>query len=170
MTLFGCAICGKSGELFFHVCADCAAQILDAYQPPVDSAFEEWWAAYPHKVGKGQARLAYARARKKAAANVLLEGVGKYTRSKPPDIAYCNPATWLNGERWLDQSGSQVPMDSISKREAQVRAMVRGYVERKFWLPLWGPKPDERGADPEVQRVYLSMVSPRDVASDTPIG
>ncbi|MEM7312690.1 MAG: hypothetical protein AAF497_06020, partial [Planctomycetota bacterium] len=32
----------------------------------------------------------------------LIKGVEAYIRDKPPDRAWCNPATWLNDERWLD--------------------------------------------------------------------
>jgi uncharacterized protein YdaU (DUF1376 family) len=67
--------------------------------------FEAWWSAYPEKVGKGAARRAYAKARKKADAETLLAGVARYRASKPADRAWCNPATWLNQERWLDRLG-----------------------------------------------------------------
>lgn len=62
-----------------------------------------WWPIYPHKVGKGHARTAFARARKKASLEQLVEGVKVYIKNKPDWQAWCNPATWLNGERWLDE-------------------------------------------------------------------
>lgn len=65
--------------------------------------FDKWYGDYPHKVGKGAARKAYAAARKKASAGELLSGVERYKLTKPPDTPWCNPATWLNQERWLDQ-------------------------------------------------------------------
>ena len=64
--------------------------------------FEVWWSGYPHKVCKGQARRAWAKARQQATMAELLSGVERYKAAKPADIPWCNPATWLNGERWLD--------------------------------------------------------------------
>lgn len=65
--------------------------------------FDRWYALYPHKVGKGQARRAFTAARKKASLEVLIAGLEHYIRTKPARIEWCYPATWLNGERWLDQ-------------------------------------------------------------------
>lgn len=65
--------------------------------------FDSWYATYPHKVGKGQAKKAFPRALAKAgSAQVLIDGVARYIASKPNDCPWCNPSTWLNGERWLD--------------------------------------------------------------------
>jgi len=65
--------------------------------------FDNWWKSYPHKVGKGQAEKAYKVARKKAEVSDLLAGVERYRDQKPDDVKWCYPATWLNGERWLDE-------------------------------------------------------------------
>lgn len=65
--------------------------------------FDYWWEEYPHKVGKGAARLAYARALTKTNHEELVNGIIRYISTKPPDRDYCNPATWLNQERWNDQ-------------------------------------------------------------------
>ncbi|WP_285295443.1 helix-turn-helix domain-containing protein [Aureimonas altamirensis] len=62
-----------------------------------------FWDAYPHKVGKGQARSAWIAARRKADLKAIMDGLLRYVQAKPERIAWCNPATWLNGERWLDQ-------------------------------------------------------------------
>lgn len=66
--------------------------------------FEEFWKRYPKRVGKGQALKAYRAARKKASAETILEAVTKFPfeRDRPQFIPY--PATWLNGERWQDES------------------------------------------------------------------
>lgn len=70
-----------------------------------DPDFETWWSAYPHKVGKGAARKAFQAARRKAPFGDLFQAVQRYeaqlkqTNASPP----CNPATWLNQERWNDQ-------------------------------------------------------------------
>lgn len=67
------------------------------------SGFDDWWAAYPNKVGKADARRAFERARRKATLADLIAGLRRYIDHKPPDRPWCNPATWLNGERWLDE-------------------------------------------------------------------
>ena len=69
-----------------------------------EDEFEGWYQAFPRHVGKGQARKAYKAARKKADPDELLTGAQKaakrYRDSEPRFIPH--PATWLNGERWLD--------------------------------------------------------------------
>lgn len=71
--------------------------------------FDEFWAAYPRKKGKGQARKAFERALKKTDIETILEGVREFIANGRWEdeqfIAY--PATWLNGERWSDEYGSK---------------------------------------------------------------
>lgn len=66
--------------------------------------FEEWYAVFPKHVGKGQARRSYRAAKRKTSSEVLLAGAHKaaaaFATSDPRFIPH--PATWLNGERWLD--------------------------------------------------------------------
>ena len=66
-------------------------------------AFDRWWEDYPEKVGKGAARKAFAKALAKTSVDQLVAGVERYKATKPQDRAWCNPATWLNQERWTDQ-------------------------------------------------------------------
>jgi len=68
-----------------------------------DDAFDPWWDQYPRKVGKGQARRAYAAAAKKVSHKVLLAAVIAYPfdLSRPEYIPHAS--TWLNGERWADE-------------------------------------------------------------------
>jgi uncharacterized protein YdaU (DUF1376 family) len=67
-------------------------------------AFESWYAGYPQKVGKGQARKAFPAALRRAGSlDVLIAGRDRYIRTKPPTRDWCHPATWLNGDRWLDE-------------------------------------------------------------------
>lgn len=65
--------------------------------------FETWYANYPHKVGKAAAEKAFDQAIKKTTLQELITGLESYKKSKPPDRAWCNPATWLNQERWKDE-------------------------------------------------------------------
>jgi hypothetical protein len=81
--------------------------------PAPDGAdeFDKWYALYPKKKAKGQARVAFKAARKKTSLEVLIAGVQRFAQENkgkdPQFLAY--PATWLNGERWEDES-SQAPV------------------------------------------------------------
>ena len=71
----------------------------------IEADFDAWWQHAPRKVAKGQARKAYKTALKKTDADTLLAGIKRYAagvRGKDPEfIRY--PATWPNGEGWLDE-------------------------------------------------------------------
>lgn len=71
--------------------------------PSSEEQFEEWYADYPHKVGRGAALRAFKTVIKKTDLETLKTGLKQYVRSKPVDRSWCNPATWLNQERWTDQ-------------------------------------------------------------------
>lgn len=70
---------------------------------PLAQEFAAWWRAYPHKVDKGHAERAFVKARRIADLETLTAGVQRYIRDKRPTVPWCNPATWLNGKRWLDE-------------------------------------------------------------------
>ncbi|WP_116654404.1 hypothetical protein [Pelagibacterium sediminicola] len=75
----------------------------DARGPsPADRKFEEFWLAYPHKVGKRDAMKAWRRARKRADFEIIMAGLRAYA-GKTDDRPWCNPSTWLNQDRWGDQ-------------------------------------------------------------------
>jgi hypothetical protein len=116
----------------------------------VDSSredFEAFWQAYPHKIGKGQAVKAFKAAIRKVPIAEMLEGIKRYVAHKPTDIAFCNPATWLNGERWLDQVAVVTPIANGGNPEvSRWKARVTGYQKNRFWLAdQWGPPPDSPG-------------------------
>ncbi|WP_368737025.1 DUF1376 domain-containing protein [Methylobacterium brachythecii] len=68
-------------------------------------AFDEFWAAYPHKVGKDAARKAFDIVRRSDRVSFaeILEGLARYKAAKPPTRDWCHPTTWLNQGRWADQ-------------------------------------------------------------------
>lgn len=75
--------------------------------------FEDWYAGYPHKVGRAAALKSYLAARRKGTTpDELRAGLTRYIASKPSDRAWCNPATWLNQERWRDAPAPVVPIRS----------------------------------------------------------
>jgi hypothetical protein len=61
----------------------------------------EFWPLYPNKVGKPVARQSWVKARRTADLETILSGLRAYL-AKIDDRPWCNPATWLNQERWND--------------------------------------------------------------------
>lgn len=80
-----------------------------------DDGFGEFWKVYPRRVGKGQARKAYAVAIKKIEPCDLLTAtyVAATAFSKIDPKFIPHPATWLNGERWADEPA---PTNGAGKR------------------------------------------------------
>lgn len=71
----------------------------------LEADFERFWSQVPRKVGKGQARRAYKAARKKTGAAEIERAIKSFARQcEGREAQYIpHPATWLNGERWLDE-------------------------------------------------------------------
>lgn len=67
-----------------------------------DEDFERFWSSYPRKVGKGQAKKAWISAIRKAEPKFIIRAMERQ-RFDPRERFQPHPATWLNGERWLDQ-------------------------------------------------------------------
>lgn len=67
------------------------------------SEFDTFWATYPNRIGKLAAEKAYAKARKKATAAEILDGVARYIAQKPEWKEWCVPTTFLNQGRWMDE-------------------------------------------------------------------
>ena len=66
--------------------------------------FEKFWNTYPIKIGKASALKAWAKATKKNAPDLIIEGAERYSKDPNREAEFtAHPATWLNGERWLDQ-------------------------------------------------------------------
>lgn len=70
-----------------------------------DDRFDVFWKAYPRKVGKGDARKAFAKV--KVPVETLLSAIEQQTRSEQWTTEngrfIPNPATWLNQGRWEDE-------------------------------------------------------------------
>ena len=66
--------------------------------------FNDAWAAYPRKVGKGHAEKAWAKAIKKIDERELCKFLSQYIDSLVGKDSKFIPhlSTWLNGERWHD--------------------------------------------------------------------
>jgi hypothetical protein len=92
----------------------------------INAQFDEFWAAYPRKKGKGQARKAFEKALEKTDLVTILAGVASYVAnedlSNPQFVAH--PSTWLNGERWEDEH-TEVKVVSKSPYVGGVREWVQ---------------------------------------------
>lgn len=66
-------------------------------------SFSEFWSAYPRKVGKLIAMEKYRKALKLATHEDIMAGVQRYIETKPDDIDWCHPKTWLQQGRWMDE-------------------------------------------------------------------
>jgi hypothetical protein len=124
--------------------------------------FDEWYKAYPRKVGRGQAEKAYATALKHAPPDLLLAAAVRYAELKAgSDPRYVkHPATWLNGKCWLDEElgldrpspdrpappGISPPPRRDDAEASQWRVRLKGLKAKGFWMANhWGPKPGEPG-------------------------
>lgn len=77
-------------------------EIKPPYTPQTRSrAFEEFWMIYPNKVGKPKAETAYSKAILRSDERTIMAGLERYV-TKTDDRQWCNPATWLNQDRWTD--------------------------------------------------------------------
>lgn len=82
--------------------------------------FERLWKQYPRKTAKGQARRAFDRVMRQPDApsiESLCAAVERYAApftSGDVQMIYCaHLATWLNGERWLDETSSK-PITAVT--------------------------------------------------------
>ncbi len=70
----------------------------------LDTDFEEFWRAYPHRVGKLKARAAFEKLRRSGITQAeLVDGIQQYIATKPGWQAWAHPTTWLNQGRWMDE-------------------------------------------------------------------
>jgi hypothetical protein len=69
-------------------------------------AFDEWWAIVPKKVDKGHAERSYRKALTKTTHETLMTATRNLVgwNALGPRQYIPNPATWLNGERWSDET------------------------------------------------------------------
>lgn len=75
----------------------------------IDAEFDHFWRLYPRKVGKGQARRAFQSALAKTSCACILQAIS-LQKFDPRERFQPHPATWLNGERWLDETQNYDPV------------------------------------------------------------
>ena len=78
----------------------------------LDSAeFNQFWAIFPRREGKGAARKSWDKATLLATIPEIMEGAKKYAEvAKTKEKQYiCMASTWLNQERWTDEHETRKP-------------------------------------------------------------
>jgi hypothetical protein len=93
---------------------------------------EQFWIKYPNKVGKPAAlkKLEMARKSGRVTWNALIAGLETYIR-KTDDRPWCNPATWVNQQRWADQPAQVTkqhsPRDAQQQRSDDALEQLRNF-------------------------------------------
>lgn len=91
----------------------------------------KFWPTYPHRVGKAAAKVKFSVARSKASLAEILAGVRRYEATKPADRPWCNPATYLHQERWLDQP-QESTLKPVAHSSSSLTAKAGPYERRKL--------------------------------------
>jgi uncharacterized protein YdaU (DUF1376 family) len=93
------------------------------------SLFDEFWQAWPNKVGKPAARKVFERLAKcpEFDYEAIIAGIERYERQKPTDRPWLNPATFLNQERWNDEPATTSPPKSTGKSNG-TRGAIEGFL------------------------------------------
>jgi hypothetical protein len=97
-------------------------------QKETDTNFELFYKKYPLHVGKRAAKKAHAAAVKRVEHPALMAGLGRYITNANPEF-YCHPATWLNGDRWLDEPRGAAPQTNdaaleLARRTEEYKAQL----------------------------------------------
>jgi hypothetical protein len=91
--------------------------------PWTEADRERFWAAFPNKIGKADAIKAFDKASNKVTPEVLFPALNRYA-NKSDDRPFCNPSTWLNQERWLDQPAANNGNRTSNPRTSGVDAIL----------------------------------------------
>lgn len=126
--------------------------------------FEEWWATYPRKVGKGKAVKDWQRAMKRTDNHTLINAsrrLAAFHEAEGTDPRFIpHPSTWLNRDGWDDdltpsmprrQADGTRPEDWAIRRGEPMSEMARN-IDRLFGRPAdvidgecWEEQPKEIG-------------------------
>lgn len=89
----------------------------------VTDDFDEFWAAYPKKVDKYVARQSYTKARQKATADEIMQGLNRYKQYLSAEQTekqfIANASTWLNQHRWENQYEIEKKPDTAPVKKTQ---------------------------------------------------
>lgn len=114
-----------------------------------DVMFDRFWQVYPRRVGKLDARKAWARALRQAPDHVIIAGAQRYADDPNRSDEYtAHPATWLRAGRWADDP---LPQRGAARGNGQTRgqAAIDGYLRQRGGDPRRGVlhhgSPDPKG-------------------------
>lgn len=108
-----------------------------------DPMFQLFWDAFDFKIAKGTARRAFRIACKKEYAHNIIMAAKQYAATRDPAKRqyWPHPATWLNGERWLEQQ----PKEEVQKRTHEaILDSVAWHVKRRIQSTKYGPADVEK--------------------------
>ncbi|MDX8339390.1 hypothetical protein SLH46_09370 [Draconibacterium sp. IB214405] len=77
------------------------ATVIEEYKKNTDNKFDQFWELYDKKTGKKRCLVLWNKL-SDADKTKILTHVPKYVKSKPDKQFRKDPATYLNGEHWLD--------------------------------------------------------------------
>ncbi len=109
------------------------------------AGFEDFWAIYPNRVGKRDAEKSFAKALSRANLPEILAGLRRYV-AKTDDRPWCNPATWLNQDRWADDP-AHVPRQQAPPRERTIFDAIDDFTGRNANELSAGTTIDHDGGD-----------------------
>jgi hypothetical protein len=74
-------------------------------EPRVVFGFDAFWIAYPRRVAKRAAQLAWKKAITRAEPEQIIAGAARFLVDPNRDPTFTpHPASWLNDDRWLDEA------------------------------------------------------------------
>lgn len=106
--------------------------------------FDDFWAAYPKRVGKDAARKAYLKALKRIDEDRIVAGALRYANdANLPDKQFIpDPSSWLNAGRWDDEpcppktNGHAPRPNAAAQRNADAFATLRRMQESENNPPM----------------------------------
>lgn len=147
-------------------------KVSDDSDAETERLFLDWYAEYPRKDAKGQARKAFKAALKKTDMDTLVRGRDLYVAKLKMDGTerrYIKlPSSWLNGECWDDDYGDVkiTPSGFSAWFASALESANTGEVERVLGLVF--PMPDEVPAGvsrveflDDCRRAWLEDVMPQ---------
>jgi hypothetical protein len=112
--------------------------VAPAAPSPPPPSFDDFWTAYPRRVGKPKARSAWARATRRAPAAAILAGARRYHDDPNREDEFtAHPTTWLNRDGWADPD---LPGRSTNPALQQLAALAHSNGRDARGLPAAGAR------------------------------
>lgn len=102
--------------------------------PPLSEPEDHWedfWDAYPRKVGMGAAKRAWTAALKRATPEEIMAGLYRTGFSVHREFIP-HPSTWLNGQRWNDEDDYEPDEHRYFRIESPTEKYMRLIKEREI--------------------------------------